>query len=47
MKAARLKAIDTVLESTAVLIKSKHTSNQELVDIIKSRIEGVISQCSI
>ena len=43
MKAAGLKAIDTVVESTAVLIKSKHPSNQKLVDKIASRINGVIS----
>ena len=42
MKAAGLKAIDTVVESTAVLIKSKHPSNQNLVDIITQRIKGVI-----
>ena len=44
MKAAGLKAIDTVLESTATLIKSKHPSNQKLVDMIASRISGVISK---
>lgn len=44
MKAAGLKAIDTVVESTAVLIKSKHPSNQKLVDLIASRISGVISE---
>ncbi|MCJ1371693.1 ATP phosphoribosyltransferase (ATP-PRTase) (ATP-PRT) [Loxospora ochrophaea] len=43
MKAAGLKAIDTVVESTAVLIKSKNTSNQKLVDKIASRIGGVIT----
>ncbi len=42
MKAAGLKAIDTVVESTAVLIKSKHPSNQNLVDMITERIKGVI-----
>ena len=42
MKAAGLKAIDTVVESTAVLIKSKHPSNQTLVDLITERIKGVI-----
>ena len=50
MKAAGLKAIDTVIESTATLIKSKHLSNQKLVDKIASRISGVISKsqcCSI
>lgn len=42
MKAAGLKPIDTVVESTAVLVKSKN-SNNELVDLITSRIRGVIS----
>lgn len=42
MKAAGLKAIATVVESTAVLIKSKHPSNQKLVNLIASRIRGVI-----
>lgn len=41
MKAAGLKAIDTVVQSTAVLIKSKNTKN-DLVDLIASRIRGVI-----
>lgn len=45
MKAAGLKAIDTVVESTAVLVKSKNTKN-ELVDLIASRIRGVISASS-
>ena len=44
MKAAGLKAIDTVIESTATLIRSKHPSNQKLVDMIASRISGVISK---
>ncbi len=44
MKAAGLMPIDTVVESTAVLIKSKHPSNQKLVDKIASRIKGVISK---
>lgn len=42
MKAAGLKAIDTVIESTAVLVKSRNTKNK-LVDLIASRIRGVIS----
>lgn len=42
MRAAGLCAIDTVVDSTAVLIKSKTTSNQKLVDLITSRIRGVI-----
>jgi len=43
MKAAGLKAIDTVHESSAVLIKSKRTSNPKLVNLIASRIRGVIN----
>jgi ATP phosphoribosyltransferase len=44
MKAAGLKAIDTVVSSTAVLVKSKNPTNPSLVDLIASRIEGVISK---
>lgn len=44
MKAAGLKTIDTVMSSTAVLVKSKHTSDPELVALVTSRIEGVISK---
>lgn len=44
MKAAGLKAIDTVVSSTAILIKSKNPSNPQLVDLIASRIRGVISE---
>jgi ATP phosphoribosyltransferase len=43
MKAAGLKAIDTVVESQAVLIQSRSPSNTELVDLIASRIRGVIA----
>ncbi|KAL6791154.1 hypothetical protein GGI42DRAFT_336557 [Trichoderma sp. SZMC 28013] len=43
MRAAGLKAIDTVVDSTAVLIKSRSPSNPELVDLIASRIRGVIT----
>ncbi|KAI9739578.1 MAG: ATP phosphoribosyltransferase (ATP-PRTase) (ATP-PRT) [Cirrosporium novae-zelandiae] len=43
MKAAGLKAIATVLESTAVLIRSKSPSNPKLVDLIANRIRGVIA----
>jgi ATP phosphoribosyltransferase len=43
MKAAGLKAIDTVAETSALLIKSKAPSNPELVDLIASRIGGVIT----
>ncbi|KAJ9662329.1 ATP phosphoribosyltransferase (ATP-PRTase) (ATP-PRT) [Neophaeococcomyces mojaviensis] len=42
MRAAGLCAIDTVVESTAVLIKSKKTTNQKLVDLVTARIRGVI-----
>ncbi|KMU89723.1 ATP phosphoribosyltransferase [Coccidioides immitis H538.4] len=41
MKAAGLQAIDTVVNSTAVLVKSRKTSNP-LVELITSRIQGVI-----
>jgi ATP phosphoribosyltransferase len=47
MKAAGLKAIDTVVSSTAVLIKSKNPTNPALVDLIASRIRGVISTSPI
>ena len=43
MRAAGLKPIDTILSSTAVLIKSKHPSNLPLVNLIASRIQGVIT----
>lgn len=44
MKAAGLKAIDTVVSSTAILVKSKNPSNPALVDLLASRIRGVISR---
>jgi len=43
MKAAGLKAIDTVVSSTAVLVKSKKPSDPQLVDLIAARILGVIT----
>lgn len=43
MKAAGLMAIDTVVDSSAILIKSKSPSNPELVELIASRIKGVIT----
>ncbi len=43
MKAAGLKAIATVVESTAVLIKSRQPSNAKLVELIAARIRGVIT----
>jgi len=46
MKAAGLKAIATVVESTAVLIKSKNPSDPKLIELITSRIRGVISRCN-
>jgi ATP phosphoribosyltransferase len=44
MKVAGLKAIDTVVESSAVLIQSRHPTNQDLAKLIKSRIKGYIGQ---
>lgn len=43
MKAAGLKAIDTVVETSAILIKSKAPSNPALVELIAARIGGVIT----
>lgn len=44
MKAAGLKPIATILETTAILIKSKHPhSHPELINMIESRIRGVIT----
>ncbi|KAK3945290.1 hypothetical protein QBC46DRAFT_433572 [Diplogelasinospora grovesii] len=43
MKAAGLKPIDTVVESSAILIKSKQPSNPAMVDLIAARIGGVIT----
>lgn len=43
MRAAGLKAIDTVVDSSAVLIKSRTTSNEKLVNMIAARIRGVIT----
>ncbi|KAJ5752530.1 hypothetical protein N7520_009447 [Penicillium odoratum] len=42
MRAAGLKAIDTVVTSTAVLVKSRN-SNNDLVNLLTSRIRGVIT----
>ncbi|KAJ5663939.1 hypothetical protein N7507_004670 [Penicillium longicatenatum] len=42
MKAAGLKAIDTVVTSTAVLVKSR-TSNNDTLNLLTSRIRGVIT----
>lgn len=43
MRAAGLKAIDTVVDSSAILIKSKNPTNPQLMDLIASRIRGVIT----
>ena len=43
MRAAGLKAIATVVDSTAVLISSKHPSDPKLVTVITNRIKGVIT----
>ncbi|KPI46049.1 ATP phosphoribosyltransferase [Cyphellophora attinorum] len=43
MRAAKLKAIDTVVESSAVLIKARKVSDQRLVDVVAARIRGVIT----
>lgn len=47
MKAAGLKAIDTVVSSTAVLIKSKNPTNIDMVELVAARIRGVISKLCI
>ena len=43
MRAAGLAPIDTVVTSTAVLIKSTNPSNPSLVSVIAKRIDGVIT----
>ena len=43
MRAAGLKPIATVVESTAILISSKHPSDPKLVNLIAARIKGVIT----
>jgi ATP phosphoribosyltransferase len=43
MKAAGLIDIDTLVDSTAILIKSKRPSNPAMVELIASRLRGVIS----
>lgn len=42
MKAAGLKAIDTVVTSTAILVKSKKATNP-IVNLLTSRVHGVIT----
>jgi ATP phosphoribosyltransferase len=44
MRAAGLKAISTVVSSSAIMIKSKHPSDPKLVELISARIKGVISK---
>lgn len=43
MKAAGLKPIDTVVESSSILIKSKAPAHPDMVNLIASRIQGVIT----
>jgi ATP phosphoribosyltransferase len=43
MSVAGLKAISTVVESTAILIKSKQPSDTKLINLITSRIRGYIT----
>ncbi|KAJ9142196.1 ATP phosphoribosyltransferase [Pleurostoma richardsiae] len=43
MRAAGLKAVDTVVESSAILIKSKKPTHPDMVELIASRIQGVIT----
>jgi ATP phosphoribosyltransferase len=47
MRAAGLKAIATVVESTAVLISSKHPSDPKLVNLITNRIKGLANASKI
>jgi ATP phosphoribosyltransferase len=44
MKATGLKPIDTVVSSTAVLIKSKNPTNLDVVELVAARIRGVRSK---
>ncbi len=43
MRAAGLKAIDTVVDSTAVLLRSKRPSDPKLIERVANRIKGVIT----
>ncbi|KAK9361418.1 hypothetical protein V1504DRAFT_451484 [Lipomyces starkeyi] len=43
MRAAGLKAIETIFETSAVLIASQHPTHPDLLEIIASRIKGVIA----
>ncbi len=40
MRVAGLKAIDTVVESSAIFIKSRHPSDEQLIEKIRARIKG-------
>lgn len=44
MQAAGLIAISTVLETIAILIRSKQPSDPNLINLIASRIRGVVSK---
>jgi ATP phosphoribosyltransferase len=44
MRVAGLKAIATVVESSAVLIQSRHPTDPKLVEKIKARIKGWIGK---
>lgn len=43
MKAAGLHAIETILDTSAHLVYSKHPSHPELLDLIQSRFEGLLA----
>lgn len=43
MKAAGLYPIETIIETSAHLIYSKHPSHPELLDVIQSRFEGLLA----
>src|SRR5947209_15378649 len=43
MNAAGLEPISTILDTQAVLIKNDHPTNPSLVNLITSRIKGVIA----
>ena len=42
-KRTEFKAIDTIFESRAVLVRSQASSNPEMVELIAARIRGVVS----
>lgn len=43
MRAAGLKAIETVMETSCCLIQSAHSRHPELIKIILSRVQGYMS----